>query len=178
MKYFGTQKFTSYHNILFLEKPTFFVYSILFLLAIFLLPLGCDKNTKLQSGSVAIQAKIILYKSQKALEIHLKLPPHSHVYLDRGERENLVPVSFDWKSMLQKGWLSKEPQLISQPKSQHDKKVKASVMRKEGSFIFIGKPQEIDGLVGKELRVKTQVCDEVKGICYRPEWNSIFIKAE
>lgn len=133
----------------------------------------CRKTDKqnLEPNQVEIQAYL---QTDKSIAIELKLAPDSHAYLDRGLEGNLIPIEFDWKPFLQSKILSVEPQLLVAPVGEYEKKVKASVLRGKGRFLFEG--PSLKKLLGKKLRVRTQVCDEVQNICYRPEWKSIFIR--
>ena len=148
--------------------------ALLLILVLFISKINLCRETdkeKLGANEARIQAYL---KSDNVIAVNLKLAPNSHVYLDRGSRGNLIPIEFDWQSLVKEDVLKKEPNLLSAPTGEYEKKVEASVLRKEGSFLF-NVPNKQD-LIGKEIRVRTQICDEIQNICYRPQWNNVRIE--
>lgn len=100
-------------------------------------------------------------------EIRVDVPSRHHAYLDAGEFGNLIPVGFDWQG------LSPEPQAVSAPEGVRDDEVKAQVLRGQGSFVFAAGGEGAPEFAGRSLRVRSQICDEDKGICYRPTWTDV-----
>ena len=159
----------------FCEESFFVKFGLaLTFLALMLNPFGCKPKTSVSEGEAEIRAQL---QGKGQLKVDLKLPPHSHLYLDRGLRGNLIPVSFDWQPVLKKGLLKKAPELASAPQGEYDKDVEAKVLRSQGSFVFsLAQDGTVtQGLAGQTLRVRTQVCNEVEGICYRPKWTDVQI---
>ncbi len=132
----------------------------------------CSKKRLQNPGDVNIQAVIT---ANQHLKVKLELAPDTHVYLDRGAEGNLIPISFDWEDLMQSNGttLTKKPQLVSSPQGEYDKKTKAKVLRGQGEYLFSVK--QANTLKGAKFRLKTQVCDEVVGICYRPKWTETTI---
>ncbi len=109
--------------------------------------------------------------SAETLAVHITLAPAFHVYLDKGALGNLIPISFDWGSLIKKGVLKQEPQIVSAPAGVYAEEVQAKVLRGQGRFLFQG--ENLAKAAGHELRVQTQICNEALGICYRPRWESL-----
>lgn len=137
-------------------------------------PLKCKPKSPSSAFAGGLEIKAQL-KNKEQIKIDLKLPPNSHLYLDKGGRGNLIPVSFDWQDILKKG-----PQLLSAPQGEYDKEVEAKVLRGQGSFVFSFSKNRVEPqeLVGKILKVRTQVCNERDGICYRPTWTRVQISSQ
>ena len=140
-------------------------------LALVLMLSNCKPKTE---AKLEIKARL---QDQAQLKIDLNLAPHLHLYLDKGDRGNLIPVSFDWQSLLTKGFLKRAPKLISAPKGEYDKDMEAKVLRAQGSFLFSLSENDTSpqGVAGQTLRIRTQLCNELDGICYRPEWTDVQI---
>ena len=145
-----------------------YIVAIVFL-ALILNPFNCKPKNIVSDGEVEIKAQL---QKEGQLKIDLRLPPNSHLYLDKGLRGNLIPVSFDWQSLLKK-----KPRLISAPQGKYDKEVEAKVLRDQGSFVFSFSENETEAqdIIGQTLKVRTQICNEVEGICYRPKWTDVQI---
>ena len=131
-------------------------------------------TTKQDPSTASIQAQI---SKNDQLEIRVAIPANSHAYLDKGKEGNLIPITFDWQTLVNKGSLSEFPRLVAAPKGQYDKKVEATVLRGEGLFVFASKKTNTlsSTLAGEQIRIRTQICDEVEGICYRPKWTQVVI---
>jgi len=108
------------------------------------------------------------------LSIRIVIPPQHHAYLDKGKEGNYIPVSFNWAALIKDGSLKKEPTMISAPKGEFEKVASAKVLRGEGIFIF--ESVEIPSLKGKSIKVKSQICDDIKGVCYRPSIKDVKIQ--
>lgn len=109
--------------------------------------------------------------SGSSLTIAISVPDHHHAYLDRGEEGNLIPVQFYWEDFVEAGILETEPEPISAPEGVFDEDERAIVLRGEGEYVFeIGNAGELSG---ETLRARTQICDEIRGVCYRPENHDI-----
>lgn len=126
------------------------------------------RASKTAPPQVALQAKLL---SDQRLQVGVAVPKEHHIYLDQGVEGNLLPISFDWRPHIEKRLLLQEPRLAAAPPGQKDEKVKATVLRGEGNFLF--EAAGLERLSGKELRVRIQICDEIRGICFRPEWKEV-----
>jgi hypothetical protein len=105
--------------------------------------------------------------SGDTIRFSITVPENHHAYLDKGSEGNLIPVTFDWGGM-------KEPGPVFVPIGTRDERVRATVLRGSGDFLFRS-PNAME-YSGKKVRVLTQICDDIQGICYRPEYSDIFLK--
>ena len=103
-----------------------------------------------------------------SLEIQAQIPPRHHAYLDAGDHGNLIPIAFDWQG------LEPAPEKVSTPAGVRDDAVGAQVLRDGGRFVFKA-GADAEDLNGKTVKVRSQICDEDKGICYRPTWTDVRI---
>lgn len=102
--------------------------------------------------------------------------PHGHhAYLNSGDEGNLIPVTFFWESLIENGVLRGKPMQISSPKGVRDEEVQALVLRGTGAYEFQIVKTAAEKLKGLSLKVRTQVCDESRGICYRPRTDEVMI---
>lgn len=138
----------------------------LFLISSLLIATACDREepTAPARPHVTVSGSV----QNKTVTIQITVPTDHHAYLDRGSEGNLVPISFDWSSLsLDK---TAEPALRSAPKGVFDKTVKATVLRGSGTFQF---ETAAESIAGKTIRVQSQICDDIQGICFRPEFNEV-----
>jgi len=129
--------------------------------AILFTAFSCSKPPSLPQPSVEAHSK------EGKLIVTLSVPDHHHAYLDSGTEGNLIPVSFDWAKWSANG--QNEPQLISKPEGALDQDTGAYILHGNGNFTFETK----DTNKQNEFRVRVQICDEIKGICYRPSWHEV-----
>jgi hypothetical protein len=137
------------------------------LLAVLLLLPGasCEDPGRASAGGEVPEAGFhgrILPDGQ-TIEIVASIPPRHHAYLDAGDEGNLIPIGFDWQD------LTPEPVALSMPTGERDEDVKARVLRGDGRFQF----QHSTVSPGVQVRVRSQICDEDRGVCYRPTWNEV-----
>ena len=150
-------------------KRTF--YTALLLAGILAGTLGCTETE--QSGSDGIpEASIRAAALNEKVTVSITIPEDHHAYLNRGPHENLIPVDFDWKPALESGKILKEPELESSPEGEKEKETGAAVLRGTGEFVFTG----ISPAADTSLRVRTQICNEITGMCFRPAWQTITIQ--
>ena len=133
---------------------------IFVLLLLPLLSVHCNPKTKPQEEFYKIAFQRI---DNQQLKITITLNPKSHLYLDVGERKNYFPISYRWgKNNIYK------PKEISRPQGVFDSEQKVHILKGEGSFIFShDKMSQI-----KQIDIRTQICDEISNVCYRPLWNT------
>lgn len=101
------------------------------------------------------------------LNVVIQVPERHHAYLDSGRDGNLIPVTFDWKNL---GIQLADLKSTEVPAGELEPDTGARVLRGEGRFSF-ELPQSVNNQT--QFRVRVQICDEVKGICYRPVWHEV-----
>jgi len=135
---------------------------------------GENKGGSQTSRSALPQAKIqTRIQAENKLEISVTVPHAHHAYLDKGKEGNYIQISFDWKALQDAGALKGAPRMIQKPKGEYDKLAKATVLRGKGAYVF--QSQEAWPR-GKTLKVKSQVCNETKGVCYPPHTEKVVLK--
>ncbi|EHQ04691.1 protein-disulfide reductase DsbD family protein [Leptonema illini] len=107
------------------------------------------------------------------LNVTVTVPDRHHAYLDGGREGNLIPVTFDWKAWTADGLA--EPKPAAQPEGVIDEESGARILRGQGVFAFElpADAAETKKAGDANFRVRVQICDEVKGICYRPAWHDV-----
>lgn len=98
------------------------------------------------------------------IQITAVVPDRHHAYLNSGDDGNLIPIFFQWDGPA--------PEPVTTPPGERDEDVKATVLRGQGVFVF---QPGADG-APEGVKVQSQVCDEDKGICYRPLWQDVSLK--
>lgn len=103
------------------------------------------------------------------LKITVTIPPGHHAYLDRGREGNLLPVTFYWEDLIRSGVLKAKPRTRQSPPGEEYPTAGARVLRGSGAYVF----ENPNGRwpTGAKLRIRTQICDEVKGFCYPPRFH-------
>ncbi len=100
------------------------------------------------------------------MQIQVTVPEHHHAYLDKGRDGVLLDLQFNWQKLIESGALKKEPEKKSAPAGAQDDTAHATVLRGTGTFEFIAPAKDVEG---KNLAARIQICNETRGICYRPE---------
>lgn len=119
---------------------------------------GCKpERARPEAPHPEVTARVL---GETGLEVLVAVPPGHHAYLDRGDMEVLIPISFDW------ALTGANPALSTRPNGERDETVGATVLRGAGRFVFESAAPET--LRGKIVRVQSQICNEEKGVCYRP----------
>jgi len=136
--------------------------NLVFVLIAILAVSSCEKkNTGMPAASA--EAKIL---GADSFRVTVNVPERHHAYLDRGKDGNLIPVQFDWTGF------APQPAPRSSPAGEYDDTVRAQVLRGSGNFDF---QADTASLRKKTFSMKIQICDEVKGLCYRPNDISVEI---
>ncbi len=144
----------------------------LMLAALLGLSAGCNDDSSAPASSgfndvpdVTLTGRVLADRQQ--IEIEVDVPSRHHAYLDSGKYENLIPIAFDWQAG--------SPELTTAPAGEQDDDVNAKVLRGKGRFVFAVQADQIAALTDASpaVRVRSQICDEDKGICYRPTWNEL-----
>jgi hypothetical protein len=126
-----------------------------------------------KSGPVSSVPKISVEsgvdKSEGVVRFKVTVPPGHHAYTDAGDSGNLIPIQFFLENLSRELNIpvSETPALVSEPAGSRDEEFKARVLR--GSALFSFKTGLAGKFSGKTVSVRSQICDERSGICYRPE---------
>ncbi|MBX7058507.1 MAG: hypothetical protein K1X75_10620 [Leptospirales bacterium] len=137
------------------------------LLAAALFP-SCSPDSS--SSPAAPEARISAHlRGTNQLAVTITVPPRYHAYLDAGDGNALIPVSFDWSAS------GLQPKPLSSPEGERDETVQARVLRGRSEFVFAA--DNAATASGRSVRVQTQICNEERGICYRPRWQDALIQA-
>jgi hypothetical protein len=106
------------------------------------------------------------------LKISIEVPANHHAYLDAGKDGAFIPITFDWQALVESSAISRSPVVKSSPAGVYDSESGAKLLRNSGIFTFEGNEK----LAGKSFQVRSQICDDIKGICYRPTTQSVEIQ--
>ncbi len=146
------------------------IKNIFVIFLIFLAVTGIFYCKKKNSSQISWNPEITANLENDKINIKIQIPRDHHAYLDSGKDNNLIPIQFDWNEFLQKKILPKEPNLIVSPEGEWDTEVQATVLRNTGMYEFqIDKNLNKDKLKEAYLKIKIQICNEISGICYRPQ---------
>ena len=98
--------------------------------------------------------------------ITLAVPPDHHAYLDKGQENIYIPVSFDGDGKLAGAGVAISK--VGKPAGVYDGEVKATVLRGKGDFTLTlaatGTPPP-----NLALPVEYQLCNDVSHVCFRPQ---------
>ncbi len=100
--------------------------------------------------------------------IVVQVPPRHHGYLDRGDSGWLIPMTFTFAGLEERG---AKVSMISGPAGKRGERWRATVLRDKGEFIFrvdaAGVRLPAGAVIPASLRY--QICDELTNVCYPPE---------
>ncbi|MBI3394411.1 MAG: hypothetical protein HY042_01105 [Spirochaetia bacterium] len=125
---------------------------------------SCSKKSSAPSADVTARAQ-----GSQEIAFSVVVPAGHHAYLDQGKDGNLMEIQFDFKGL----GIAAKPK--DAPKGVYDATVEATVLRGDSLFTF--QVQDAKSLVGRKARVRTQICDEVKGLCYPVKYQDVEIQA-
>lgn len=144
---------------------------LLYLVVWFLLTI-CGYSAE-QPPAVKPSAKTTQIDSNTVrLLVHIVVPENHHAYVDSGESQLYIPISFQFPD-LEKSGLQVKP--TSKPKGDWYSKAKANVLRGDGDFEFvITRPQTAVQWPDKgAVLVGSQICNEKTDVCYRPQTSRV-----
>lgn len=133
--------------------------------------LSCNDTEKNGHAEGIPEASIRAAALPNQITVSVSIPADHHAYLNEGPHGNLIPVAFDWEPALKAGKIDSEPTLESKPEGEKEEKIGALVLRGTGEFIFQGSAKS-----GAPLRVRTQICNDVTGMCFRPTWQEVSVE--
>ncbi len=101
--------------------------------------------------------------------ISLDVPPDHHAYLNAGDKNIYIPVSFDDEAQLAAAGLTLSK--IVKPEGIYDPEMAAQVLRGRGEFTVALSQTNAKSLPSKSipLAVKYQLCNEISHVCFRPQ---------
>ena len=117
-----------------------------------------------------IQVKTRVAALPAQFQILFTIPPEHHAYLDKGDEQMFIPISFDSNNALSAAGLKIDN--ITKPTGVYDSEVKATVLRGKGEFnlTLSGTKTPPEKLA---LAVKYQICNDITHQCYRPQTVSV-----
>jgi len=101
--------------------------------------------------------------------VTLTIPQDHHAYLNAGDKNIYIPVSFDAGGQLASVGLAIDH--LQTPKGIYDDLVKAQVLREQGDYSLALKQTQAGLLNTKTipLDVKYQLCNDLTHVCFRPQ---------
>ena len=105
-------------------------------------------------------------------EINFTVPAEHHAYLDKGDEQMYIPITFDANGALAGAGLKIDD--LKKPEGVYDAEVKATVLRDTGKFNLTLSGSA--NVATFPLAVKYQICNDVTHQCFRPQTVSIDLK--
>ncbi len=102
----------------------------------------------------------------ESIRIAVRVPQNHHGYLNAGDDGFLIPFTFSFASLEERG-ARVEP--ISAPEGERDEKVRATVLRGAGEFVFRLDLGDSPPPATAEATLRYQICSDTTGICFPPE---------
>jgi len=123
------------------------------------------------AGSDAEVELITLDNSQWPAKYQVTLTPplHYHAYLDSGDENAYLPIVIDPKKKLKRQGLVVST--FSLPTGEYDADVKATVLRRAGTFTLSLLPKSDQAVFPEtaDIALRYQLCDEITNVCFRPK---------
>lgn len=119
-----------------------------------------------------IHVKTLKANSPAQFQIDFVVPAEHHAYLDKGDEQMYIPITFDTNGGLAGAGLKIDE--LKKPAGVYDSEVKATVLREKGEFLL-----SLSGSVNAAtvpLSVKYQICNDVTHQCFRPQTVSVDLK--
>ncbi len=106
-------------------------------------------------------------------QLTFTVPADHHAYLDTGDENIYIPVTFDPSSKLAASGLAIAK--LEKPVGIHDDLVKANVLRDKGDFILelAETGTKPSSLTATDLEITYQMCNELTNVCFRPQNTSV-----
>ncbi|MDD5214551.1 MAG: cytochrome c biogenesis protein CcdA [Methylococcales bacterium] len=138
-------------------------------LLIFTLWLGVISFAFADAPTAEIKVKTLNATIPAQFEIDFTVPSQHHAYLDKGEEQMYIPITFDANGSLAGAGLKIDD--VKRPAGVYDEEVKATVLRDTGKFdlTISGTPNA----ASFPLAVKYQICNDVTHQCFRPQTVSV-----
>lgn len=126
---------------------------------------GPDSEPKPDRPEAALSGSIL---PDGRISIEVSVPDKHHAYLDAGREGHLIPVSFTWNLPGQNA----APTAQIKPTGELYEEAGARVLRGHGHWVF----QPTGPVDEGEVKIRTQICDEIKGICFPPRTEPLTLK--
>jgi hypothetical protein len=123
---------------------------------------GAEVKVGVVGGPVSIDAA-----GTAAFRVSFEVPAGHHGYLDRGDSGFLIPFTFSFRPLEERG---AKVTVASAPRGARDDKARATVLRGAGEFAF--RLEKGTGLpAGAVLpgSLRYQICNDVTNVCYSPK---------
>ncbi len=119
-----------------------------------------------------IQVKTLNATFPAQYQIDFTVPAEHHAYLDKGDEQMYIPITFDANGGLAGAGLKIDD--LKKPAGVYEEAVKATVLRDTGEFLLT-----LSGSANGAtfpLSVKYQLCNDVTHQCFRPQTVSVDLK--
>lgn len=138
-------------------------------LAIFVLWLGVLSFANANNPTADIHVKTLNAVFPAQFQINFTVPAEHHAYLDKGDEQMYIPITFDANGSLAGVELKIEN--LTKPAGVYDSEVKATVLRDTGEFNLTLSGSA--NIATFPLSVKYQICNDVTHQCFRPQTVSV-----
>ncbi len=130
-------------------------------------PPGVASANTVQAWVMEAQLRLGRSRSTK-FRIAVRIPPNHHGYLDTGDGGLLIPLTFTFMPLEQRG---ARVAVLARPRGTRDEKFRATVLRGTGTFGFRLEATSDIFLPGSVLpaTLRYQICNDVTNICYAPK---------
>ena len=122
------------------------------------------------TADIKVKTLNIIFPAQ--FEINFTVPTEHHAYLDKGDEQMYIPITFDANGALAGTGLKIDD--LKKPEGVYDAEVKATVLRDTGKFNLTLSGSA--NVATFPLAVKYQICNDVTHQCFRPQTVSIDLK--
>ena len=122
---------------------------------------GPDVKVGVVGGPISIGAT-----GEATFRVSFEVPPGHHGYLDRGDSGFLIPFTFSFPALEERG---AKVTVASSPRGVRDDKSRATVVRGAGEFAFrLETGARVPAGVPLPASLRYQICNDVTNLCYSP----------
>jgi len=122
---------------------------------------GPEVKVGVVGGPISIGAT-----GEAAFRVSFEVPPGHHGYLDRGDSGFLIPFTFSFPALEERG---AKVTVASGPRGVRDDKFRATVLRGAGEFAFrLETGTRIPAGASLPASLRYQICNDVTNLCYSP----------
>lgn len=142
------------------------------LFSIFVLWLSVISFAIADAPTVDIKVKALNATFPAQFQIDFTVPAEHHAYLDKGDEQMYIPITFDVNGALAGAGLKIDN--LTKPAGIYDAEVKATVLRDKGEFLLTLSGSA--NVATFPLAVKYQICNDTTKQCFRPQTISVDLK--